>query len=276
VPGQEVRYARSGDVDIAWTITGAGPLRLAAEVLRRNCEIDARPTLDSISAPTLVIHRTNDPVLPFVHGRAVADGIEHAKFVEIAGDMHCAWDAREWAPVLDELEEFLTGTPRAVADVDRMLATVMFTDIVNSTQLAAEAGDRIWHDVLDRHESETRRFVERVGGRVVKYTGDGAFATFDSPARAVHCARILADSLAREAVPIRAGLHTGEVELRADDVGGIGVHIGARIAGLAGSGEVLVSRTVRDLVVGSELNFEDAGEHSLKGVLEPWQLYRSV
>ncbi len=192
------------------------------------------------------------------------------------GDIHGAWDAREWAPVLDELEEFLTGTPRSVADVDRLLATVMFTDIVGSTRLAAEVGDRIWHDILDRHESETHRFVDRFGGCLVKYTGDGALARFDSPARAVYCTLALADSLGREGVPIRAGLHTGEVELRADDIGGIGVHIGARIVGLAVSGEVLVSRTVRDLVVGSELHFEDAGEHFLKGVLEPWQLYRSV
>ena len=133
------------------------------------------------------MHRTNDPLLPFLWGHAVADGIEHAKFVEMPGDIHLAVGCRRAGPVLDELEEFLTGTPLAAADIDRMLATVMFTDIVDSTRLATEAGDRIWHDILDRHESETRRFVDRFGGRLVKYTGDGALATFDSPARAVHC-----------------------------------------------------------------------------------------
>jgi class 3 adenylate cyclase len=250
--------------------------RLAAEVQRRNFEIDARPLLSAISAPTLVVHRTDDPLIGVVRAREIATGIEHAQLVEIEGDMHCGWDAREWAPVLDVIEEFLTGMPAAVGDVDRVLATVLFTDIVDSTRAASETGDRVWRDILDRHDEQTRRYVERFGGAVVKHTGDGTLATFDSPARAVHGAAQLAAALAREGITLRAGLHTGEVERRGDDIGGIAVHIAARIAALAGGGEVLVSRTVHDLVIGSDLRFVDRGDHALKGVPDRWQVYALV
>ena len=203
-------------------------------------------------------------------------GLPSATLVEIPGDMHCGWDAREWAPVLDVVEEFLTGEPAAAAEVNRTLATVLFTDIVDSTRSVAATGDHVWRDILDRHDSETRRVVERFGGRVVKHTGDGRLATFDSPARAVHSARTLRDTLAREGIAIRAGLHTGEIERRDNDISGIGVHIGARIASLAGPGDVLVSRTVHDLVIGSDLTFGDRGSHTLKGVPSQWQVYAST
>jgi class 3 adenylate cyclase len=156
------------------------------------------------------------------------------------------------------------------------LATVLFTDIIDSTQTAARLGDQQWRRLLDRHDTESQRCVHRFGGRMVKQTGDGMLATFDGPARGVQCAQLLSDTLAPLGLPIRAGLHTGEVERRGNDVGGIAVHIGARVASLAGAGEVFVSRTVRDLVVGSDLHFEDRGTHELKGVPDSWQLYAAV
>jgi class 3 adenylate cyclase len=174
------------------------------------------------------------------------------------------------------MEEFLTGTPAADSDIDRILATVLFTDIVESTQVATETGDHLWHDILDRHDSETRRIVTKFGGRIVKHTGDGILATFDSPNRAVHCARAMRDSLGREGITIRAGLHTGEIERRGNDIAGIGVHIGARIAGLAGPEEVLVSRTVHDLLEGSDLQFVDRGMQALKGISSDWQVFASI
>ena len=232
--------------------------------------------MSAISMPTLVIHRAGDPIVGIARGRAVATALRNAQFVELDGDMHCGWDAREWAPALDAMEEFLTGAPAAVGDSDRMLATVVFTDIVESTRTATEAGDNLWHDILNRHDSETRRIVAKHGGHVVKHTGDGTLATFDSPTRAVHCALALRESLGREGITIRAGLHTGEIERRGDDISGIGVHIGARIAGLAAPNEVLVSRTVHDLVEGSDLRFDDRGIHTLKGVSSDWQAFAVI
>jgi len=250
--------------------------RLVVEVMRSNMAIDARPILPAISTPALVIHRTGDPIVGIARGRAMASALRNSQFVELAGEMHCGWDAREWAPALDAMEEFLTGTPAGDGDIDRILATVLFTDIVESTQVVTQAGDHLWHDILDRHDSETRRIVAKFGGRLVKQTGDGTLATFDSPTRAVHCARALRDGLGREGIAIRAGLHTGEIERRGDDVAGIGVHIGARIAGLAGPEEILVSRTVHDLVEGSDLQFEDRGLQALKGVSSDWQVFASI
>jgi len=250
--------------------------RLVAEVMRSNLTIDARPFLPAVSAPAVIVHRTGDPLIPIDRAQTIAEGLRQARFVEVPGDMHCGWDAREWAPALDALEEFLTGTPPAESGADRVLATVMFTDIVDSTKVASETGDRVWHDILDRHDTETQRIVVRFGGRIVKHTGDGTLVTFDSPTRAVHCARALRDSLARESIAIRAGLHTGEIERRGEDIAGIGVHIAARIAGIARPDEVLVSRTVHDLVVGSDLQFDDRGAQSLKGVPSDWQVFASV
>ncbi|HEY1989618.1 MAG TPA: adenylate/guanylate cyclase domain-containing protein, partial [Acidimicrobiales bacterium] len=250
--------------------------RLAVEVMRSNLKLDARPILPAISARTLVLHCIDDPIVGVNHGHALADALRNAQFVELPGEMHCGWDAREWAPALDAMEGFLTGTPTSDGHIDRILATVLFTDIVESTQVATEAGDHLWHDILNRHDSETQRIVAKFGGRVVKQTGDGTLATFDSPTRGVHCARALRESLGREGIAIRAGLHTGEIERREDDIAGIGVHIGARIAALAGPEEVLVSRTVRDLVEGSDLEFDDRGIHALKGISSGWQVFASI
>jgi class 3 adenylate cyclase len=250
--------------------------RVASQVLRYNFEIDVRPLLSTISVPTLVVHRSGDPLIPISRGRELAARIPSATLIEVPGDMHGGWDAREWGPVLDGVEEFLTGELPVDVDAHRTLATVLFTDIADSTQTAATTGDHVWRDILDRHDTQTRRQVERFGGQLVKQTGDGALAVFDSPARAVHCARSTRDSLARENITIRAGLHTGEIQQRDQDVSGIAVHIAARVAALAKPSEILVSRTVRDLVVGSDLHFDDRGTHTLKGVPDSWQVFSTA
>jgi class 3 adenylate cyclase/pimeloyl-ACP methyl ester carboxylesterase len=246
---------------------------MVREIMHRNAEIAIHYALPTISAPALVIHRTNDPLIDVRDARALAEGLHEATLIELDGVMHCGWNEQEWAPALDAIEEFFTGTAPAVTDSDRVLATILFTDIVDSTGAAANAGDHVWRTILDRHDAETSRIVDRHGGRVVKRIGDGMLAAFESPARAVHCARAVRDALAIGSIDIRCALHTGEVERRGDDLGGIGVHIAARINGLAHSGEILVSRTVRDLVSGSDLRFEDRGEFQLKGVPEAWHLY---
>jgi class 3 adenylate cyclase len=231
-------------------------------------QADIRSVLPSIHVPTLVTHRTGDPFAPVDQGRYLAKHIPGARFVELSGVDHAGWytSAEE---ELDEIEEFVTGH-RPVHEPDRVLATVLFTDIVGSTDRARELGDREWREVLDTHDRLTSDEVQRFGGRLIKSTGDGVLATFDGPARAIRCASTLRTVLP---VPIRAGLHTGEVELRGDDVGGIAVHIGARVAAVASEGEVLVSRTVKDLVAGSGIEFADRGAHTLKGVADEWQLY---
>jgi len=229
---------------------------------------DVRPVLPTIQVPTLVMHRTGDQFASIEQGRYLAEHIPGARFVELAGEDHAGWEGDQ-DPGNDEIEEFITGH-RPVRAPDRVLATVLFTDIVGSTEKARELGDRRWRELLDRHDDAARAELERHQGRLVKTTGDGLLATFDGPARAIRCATALRDVLP---VPIRAGLHTGEVELRGDDVGGIAVHIGARVAGVAGSGEVLVSRTVKDLVAGSGIEFVDRGAHELKGVPDEWQLF---
>ena len=231
-------------------------------------QTDVRPVLPTIQVPTLVMHRTGDQFSPIAQGRYFAEHIPGARFVELPGEDHAGWEGDQ-GPGNDEIEEFITGH-RPVHEPDRVLATVLFTDIVGSTEKARELGDRQWRDLLDRHDDLARMQLERHQGRLVKTTGDGLLATFDGPARAIRCASALRDVLP---VPIRAGLHTGEVELRGDDVGGIAVHIGARVAAVAGAGEVLVSRTVKDLVAGSGIAFTDRGTHTLKGVSDEWQLY---
>jgi class 3 adenylate cyclase len=177
--------------------------------------------------------------------------------------------------IVGEMAQFLTGTRRA-ADPDRVLATVLFTDIVDSTRTAAELGDARWRELLDRHDATVDGVLGRFGGRAVKSTGDGYLATFDGPARGVRCARAILEESERQGIPVRAGLHAGECELRGDDIGGIAVHIAARVSALAGAGEVLVSRTVRDLVAGSGLEFSPRGAHELKGVPDRWDLYEAV
>jgi class 3 adenylate cyclase len=239
--------------------------------LRALFEVDVRPLLPLIQAPTLVLHRRDFRLLPIEHGRYLAEHIPNARLVELPGsDGPLTWETPEL--ILGHIEEFLTGV-RASAPASRVLATVLFTDIVGSTERAAELGDRRWRELLQVHDDLGARLVEQWGGRVVKTTGDGLLATFDGPGRAIACAVALRDRLGDIDVQIRAGLHAGEVELRDDDVGGIAVHIAARIMAAAGPGEVLVSSTVRDLVAGSDHRLEDRGTRQLKGVEGDWQLF---
>jgi class 3 adenylate cyclase len=238
---------------------------------RMNGQIDIRDTLPVIRVPTLVLHRTGDLDTSIEEGRYLAAHIPGARFVELPGADHLPWAGNQDA-ILDELEEFLTGV-RPVAEPDRVLATVLFTDIVGSTQHAAELGDRRWRDVLVSHHGIVRRELDRFRGREVKTVGDGFLATFDGPARAVRCACAIRDGVRSVGVSIRAGLHTGECESVENDVGGIAVHIGARVAAKAQSEEVLVSSTVKDLVVGSGIEFQDRGVHQLRGVPGEWRLY---
>ena len=235
---------------------------------------DVRPALPTISVPTLVLHRTRDPYRDIGTGRYLADRIPGAKLVELEGGTHLPYTGKAEA-VLEEIEEFVTGS-RSGGASDRVLATVLFTDIVGSTEMASDLGDRLWRDVLDRHYAVVREELLRFRGNEVVTTGDGILVRFDGPARAINAAVAIRDRLARLGVHIRAGVHTGEIELIGDDIGGIAVHIGARVAALAGAGEVLVSRTVKDLVTGADIQFEDRGMHRLKGIPDPWQLYRVV
>jgi class 3 adenylate cyclase len=233
--------------------------------------LDVRELVSAIHVPTLVLHRANNPFVPTAIGKDLAERIPGSRYIEIPGSD--VWSCTEHPELfLEHIEEFVTGAKPAV-EIDRVLATVMFTDIVGSTNRASDLGDKRWKELLDRHDEITRSQVERYGGRVVKTTGDGALATFDSPGRAIRCASELGVILQGVGINVRTGLHTGEVERRGDDVGGIAVHIGARVMGEAGTGEVLCSRTVRDLVVGSGLTFEDRGSRTLKGVPDEWQLF---
>jgi len=239
--------------------------------LRALFEVDVRPLLPLVQAPTLVLHRRDFALLPIEHGRYLAEHIPDARLVVLPGaDGPLTWEEPE--VTLGHIEEFLTGVRQPVPGT-RVLATVLFTDIVASTERAAELGDRRWRELLGVHDDLGRRLVERWGGRVVKTTGDGLLATFDGPGRAIGCAVALRDQLVDIDVQIRAGLHAGEVELRGDDVGGIAVHLAARIMAEAGPGEVLVSRTVRDLVAGSDRTLADRGTRQLKGVEGAWQLF---
>jgi class 3 adenylate cyclase len=233
--------------------------------------IDVRSVLGSIQAPTLVMHRTDEILVSVEHGRYLAEHIPGAQLVELVGVDHVPWvpDPREW---VEEVRLFVTGERRAHLDVDRVLATVLFTDIVGSTEQARTLGDHKWRALLDRHDAAVRRELAAYGGVEVKTTGDGFLATFDSPSRAVRAALAICEAASAAGLTVRAGLHTGEVERRGDDVAGIGVHVGARVAALAGPSEVLTSATVRDLVLGSEFAFEDRGRHTLKGLDGEFQI----
>jgi class 3 adenylate cyclase len=252
---------------------GASP-GAAMALMSSYMDIDVRPALPLVHAPTMVLHRTGDRMVPVSLGRYLAEHIDGAHMVELPGTDHFWWteDAEE---ILGEAEEFLTGT-RSALEADRVLASVLFTDIVDSTRRAAELGDREWRLLLNRHDSLAEREVTRYGGRVIKTTGDGVLATFDGPARSVRCAQALNDGAQVLGIVLRAGVHTGEVELRGDDIAGLGVNIASRIESLAQPGEILVSRTVTDLVAGSGLEFDDRGEHDLKGVPGRWQLYAAM
>jgi class 3 adenylate cyclase len=243
---------------------------MAAAANRFALHIDARHALSAISAPTLVIHRTGDPLVNVAHARYLAEHIPGARFSEYPGDFHES-ALGEDEEVLDEIEEFLTGT-RQEREIDRVLKTIMFTDIVASTKRAVSMGDRRWHEVLDAHDSTVRGELERFQGKEVKTIGDGFLAAFDGPARAIRCAQAITDKAEDMGLEIRAGLHTGECVVRGDDLAGIAVHIGARVGSLAGPSEVLVTSTVRDLVTGSGVEFHDRGRHELKGVPGEWQL----
>ena len=242
----------------------------ARDLILMNSQIDVRHVLPVISVPTLVLHRTGDRDSRPEEGRYIAERIPGARFVELSGDVHVPIiDSDE---ILDEVEEFLTGT-RPAHEPDRVLATVLFTDIVGSTRRAAELGDRRWRELLERHDAAVRRELERFRGTEVDTAGDGFLATFDGPARAVRCAEAIRAALRPLDLEITAGVHTGELELSNGRVAGIAVHIGARVAARARSGEVLVSSTVKDLVAGSGIEFTERGIHELKGVPGEWRLY---
>ena len=241
-----------------------------AQLIRVNTQIDIRAVLPLIQAPTLVLHRSGDRDAKVAEGRFIADRIPGAKFVELEGDDHIPWVGDSDA-LLDEVEEFLTGV-RGPTTAERVLATVLFTDLVNSTSLAASLGDASWQQLNHRHETMTRNYVERYRGRVIKSTGDGFLATFDGPGRAVECALSLRDAVGALGLALRCGIHTGEIERHGDDVGGIAVHLASRVESIAAPGEVLVTRTVIDLVAGSKLYFDDRGEHELKGFAGKWRV----
>ena len=242
--------------------------RRAAVRQRLALDLDVRDVLSTIHAPTLVIQARDNDYIRRGHADYLVDHIAGAKYVELPGADHFMTGEDV---LMDAVQEFLTGTTHR-ADTDRALKTVAFTDIVESTQRAAELGDRRWRDLLEMHESIARREVDAARGQLIKFTGDGLMATFDGPARAVQCVQTIGELLEPD-LSIRAGVHTGEVELIGDDIGGIAVHVAARIAALAGAGEVLTSSTVRDLVAGSGLVFEDRGEQMLKGVPDPWRVF---
>jgi class 3 adenylate cyclase len=235
-------------------------------------EIDVRDVLPAIRVPTLVLHRARDRVVPVEAGRYLADRIPGAKYVEFDGDDHYPFSGDDAGALVDEVEEFVTGS-RPAPEPDRVLATVLFTDIVASTELAAELGDHRWTMLLEDHHRSVREQLARHRGTEVRVVGDGLLATFDGPARAIRCACAIRDAVRALGVEIRAGLHTGEIELTGSGVEGIAVHIGARIAALAAAGEVLISRTVRDLVVGSGFEFVERGPHELRGVPGEWELH---
>ena len=244
----------------------------ARKLFMMNAEVDIRAVLPSISVPTLVVHRAQDRFVDVRHSRYLADHIPGARYVELAGDEVFSFGSGQDS-LVDEVEEFLTGARRA-PHPERVLATVMFSDIVGSTQRAAELGDRRWRDVLSSVEGTVKRELSVYRGHAIKSMGDGFLATFDGPARGIRCAVAIRDAVADQfGLQVRSGLHTGEIELIGSDVGGIAVHIGARVGASAGPGEVVVSGTVKDLVVGSGISFHDRGDHELRGVPGEWRLW---
>lgn len=244
---------------------------MVANIFALYPQLDIRDVLPAIRVPTLVLHRRDDRAVRLEMGRYLAQHITGARFVELTGTDHLFF-TDDADTLLDEVEEFLTGV-RPLPMVERVLATVLFTDIVDSTKRAVELGDQRWKELLVRHDAQVRRQLERFGGREVNTTGDGFLARFDGPARAIRCAMAIRDALRGLGLESRAGVHTGEVELRDDDISGIAVHLAARVAAAAGAGEVLVSRTVVDLVAGSGLSFAARGQHALKGVPGQWELF---
>lgn len=254
--------------------SGVLPARGAAvALLRMNSQIDIRRILPVIRVPTLVLHRTGDHDANVEEGRWIASQIPEARFVELPGEDHLPWVGDQDA-VLDEIEEFLTGERRAF-EPNRVLTTVMFTDIVGSTERAASMSDRAWLDLLAQHHALVRRKLNHFRGQEIKTAGDGFIVAFDGPARAVRCACAIRDGVRAFGLEIRVGLHTGEIEITGKDIAGIAVHIAARVSAAAGPNEVVVSSTVKNLVAGSGLNFIDRGRQTLKGIPEQWRLFVS-
>jgi len=249
----------------------ASPMRVR-QLLEMFLDTDVRDALPLIQAPTLILHRRGDRAVSYHAARWLAEQVAGSRYAELEGEDHFPWVGDSEA-ALAAIEEFLTGV-RPGPEPERVLATVLFTDIVDSTRLAGELGDRRWRSLLERHGEVTRAQLRRFEGREIKSTGDGFLATFDGPTRGADCARAIAEEMPGLGIEVRAGLHTGEVELIGEDVGGIAVHVAARIAALAGPRQVLASRTVRDLAVGSAVRFEPAGRHALKGVPDEWDVYQ--
>ena len=234
-------------------------------------DLDVRHVLPTVTAPALVLHRSGDRLVNVATGRDLAEHLPNARFVELPGADHFFWTGGQ-DELIDEAQEFLTGA-RAAPDPDRVLATILITDIVGSTELVSELSDTRWRSVLDAHDALVRRELERFRGREIKSTGDGFVASFDGPIRAIHCAQAIVGGAQALGIEVRAGLHTGECERRGDDLGGLAVHVAARVADESSGGEVVVSRTVTDLLAGSGLEFDDRGEHELKGVPGAWRLF---
>jgi class 3 adenylate cyclase len=245
-----------------------GMLRALAEMF---LDIDVRDVVPTVHVPALVLHRRHDQLVNIGNGRWIAEHLPNARLVELPGQDHSPW-YQDVDTTLGEIQEFLTGT-RQTVEPERSLATVLFTDIVDSTRTAVDLGDQRWRELLERHQRTVREALGRFGGREVKSTGDGFLAVFDGPARAIRCARAIVDSSREAGLRVRAGVHTGECEVMGDDIGGIAVHIASRVSALAAPDEVLVSRTVKDLVAGSGIDFDDRGTHTLKGIPDTWQLY---
>jgi len=257
-----------------WTrylVRSATP-RTAAALSRMNSQIDIRHILPAIRVPTLIMHRIGDRTVDARAGRYMAGRIPGARYAEYVGDDHLPWTSEDAERIAGDIEQFVTGA-RHAPEADRVLATVMFVDIVKSTERAAEIGDHKWRGLLEGFYGTVRRNLERYRGREVDTAGDGFLGTFDGPARAVRCAQGISTDVSSLGIAVRVGVHTGEVEVMGEKVGGIAVHIGARIAGLAGPGEVIVSSTVKDLVAGSGILFEDRGLRPLKGIPDTWRLF---
>jgi len=252
--------------------------QMAVEIARRNVEIDVRALLPGITAPTLVMHNIGDPLVPVASARYLAENIVGARYEEAYGDYHCTWVTKEFEPLMDRAmaylcdDEMATRPARTEAPV-RSVATILFTDIVGSTDKAAAMGDDRWGRVLGEHDRHAMDATRRHGGTVIKTMGDGMLALFDGPSRAIQAVQQLQSAVAGLDLQLRAGIHTGEIERTKDDILGIGVHVAARVMGLAGPDEILASRTVRDLAAGSGVQFEDRGAHALKGIPAEWEIY---
>ena len=259
-----------------WERLGGSPSAVI-NIMRLNSQINIDNILPSISVPTLVLHRTEDPTVSIEAGRFLAEHIPNAKLVELEGPDHIYWLDDNALQIADLITDFVAqpGTEaRNLAQPRRMLATILFTDIVASTTRAGEIGDKAWRELLQAHDATIRREIARFRGSEIKATGDGFLVLFDGPARAIHCAQAIVEAMPPLGMEVRAGLHTGEVERTEGDVLGIAVHLAARIMTIAGAGEVVISRTVKDLVAGSGIVFDDIGEHALKGFAEKWQLFK--